>query len=83
MSPPTAPRAPAVVTKSLFDSEPPSGGWDAADTATSFPDPADLPVPTPRNLPAVNAALAAASSSAAHPSPAEAVVHPAGAHRPP
>ncbi|HSO40124.1 MAG TPA: hypothetical protein VLT33_46675, partial [Labilithrix sp.] len=55
VAPPTPPPAPVQAKK--FDSEPPSGGWDAADadTVTSFPNPSELPAPTPRNLPPVKA----------------------------
>jgi len=58
---PGAPRAPMVQGK--LDSEPPSGGWDAADadTVTSFPEPSELPAPTPRNLPPVKASPAPAA----------------------
>lgn len=54
--PPVPPGAPKAQLKK-FDSEPPSGGWDAADadTVTSFPEPTELPAPTPRNLPPVKA----------------------------
>jgi hypothetical protein len=41
-----------------LEDEPPSGGWDAADTVSSFPEPTDLPEPTPRNLPPTTAEVA-------------------------
>jgi hypothetical protein len=36
-----------------WEEEPESGGWDNADTVTSFPEPSELPEPTPRMLPPV------------------------------
>jgi hypothetical protein len=67
-----------------LDSEPPPGGWDSdedADTVTSFPEPSELPAPTPRNLPPVKASPApAAGTPATQASPPTAV--PATPHSP-
>ncbi|MBS2014502.1 MAG: hypothetical protein JST00_16570 [Deltaproteobacteria bacterium] len=59
VAPVAAPRPPAPsqtkeaeVPVRRPESEPPEGGWDNADTATSFPDPAALPEPS-RELPRV------------------------------
>lgn len=38
-----------------WEEEPESDGWDNADTMTSFPEPSELPEPTPRMLPPVEA----------------------------
>ena len=58
--PPPAPRPHAAAEDKLgapkfgrWEDEPESGGWDNADTATSFPEPSELPEPTPRVLPSV------------------------------
>lgn len=55
-----APRPPApsqtkeaAVTVRGSEPEPPEGGWDSADTVTSFPDPNALPEPS-RDMPQVN-----------------------------
>lgn len=66
---PAAPAAPAGATAKppgggRWEDEPPSGGWDAADTVTSFPEPSELPAPTPRNLPATATASAALEKAA-------------------
>ena len=57
-TPPPAPVGGATTKLKKFDSEPPSGGWEAADadTVTSFGEPPELPAPTPRNLPPVKPA---------------------------
>jgi hypothetical protein len=54
-----------------WEDEPESGGWDNADTVTSFPEPSELPEPTPRMLPPVEAtpAAPAAASPATQASP--------------
>lgn len=65
--PPLAPAAAPKGKPARWEDEPPSGGWDNADTVTNFPEPSDLPEPTPRVLPPVEptpAPAAAAASSA-------------------
>lgn len=48
----SAPEKPATGQKvARWEDEPASGGWDAAETVTSFPEPTDLPGPTPPNVP--------------------------------
>ena len=56
-----------------WEDEPPSGGWDAADTVNSFPEPTDLPAPPARAIPAVRAPVPAAGSPATQASPPTAV----------
>lgn len=71
------------------ESEPPPGGWDAtdADTVTSFPEPDELPSPTPRNLPPVKAspppAAGAPATYASPPTAAPATPHSPGTARGP
>lgn len=71
----TAPARPEHIVRRDSESEPPSGGWDSADTVTSFPDPADLPAQTPRMPPVAERAVKveAAPSPATQASPATAV----------